>query len=109
MDSLSPQVQANAFQGQVIRIIITDTAEISPNQSKREEKILREQCTSRTFLPVFIALRYFSITLSIFKLYNSKSTCLSTVVALLTLHEYIKSLEFLFQTPFGSVADVKIP
>lgn len=106
MDSLSPQVQANAFQGQVIRIIITDTAEISPNQSKREEKMLREQCISQTCLPVFVALRFFSITLSIFKLHSSKSTYLSTVVALLTLYEYIKSLELLFQTPFGSAADV---
>lgn len=40
MDSLSPQVQARAFQGQAIRIVITDTAKFSPKQAIREQQCI---------------------------------------------------------------------
>lgn len=93
MDSLSPQVQASGFQGQVIRIIITDTVEISPNQSKREEKV-GEKHISGTFMPVFMALRHFSITLRTLKLYNSESRFLSIVVASPRYCEYLNLYSF---------------
>lgn len=52
------------------------------------------------------SIKIFSITLSIFKLHNFKSTSLNIVVVSLTFYEYLKPLQFLFKTPFGSVAEV---